>query len=125
MKWHIDEGTLPPQVLPQVRALAAHLDEELKGFKHFDLRARWRGAEDRNGTLLVICDLKAKDSAGRDRGDEIVFLPEFFTYNDPDTIRRNIRKKLVRFVDTLSDIVSENLERIHRRLNEMAPVGGE
>lgn len=125
MEWHIDEGTLPRQVLPQVRSLAAHLQEELSGFKHFDLRARWRGAEDRNGAVLIVCDLKAKDAAGRDRGDEIVFLPEFFTHNDPADIRRNIRAKLVRFVDTLSDIMSENLDRIHRRLSEMAPVGGE
>lgn len=125
MDWHIDEGSLPPHVLPQVKALATHMQDELKGFKHFDLRARWRGVEDRNVRALVVCDLKAKDSLGRDRGDEIVFLPEFFTHNDPIAIRRHIRAKLVRFVDTLSDIVSEDLDRIHRRLSEMVPVGGE
>jgi hypothetical protein len=125
MEWHIDEGSLPRQVLPQVRSLAEHLHDELKGFKHFDLRVRWRGVEDRNGAVFVVCDLKAKDSAGRDRGDEIVFLPEFFTHNDSADIRRNIREKLRRFVDTLSDIVSEDLDRIYRRLSEMIPVGGE
>lgn len=121
----IDEGTLPTQTVPQVRSLAAQLEEELKGFNHLDLLARWRGAEDPNGVALVVCDLKVKDSSGRDRGDEIVFLPEFFTHNPPDAIRRNIRSKLIRFADTVSDMVSENLDRIHRRLTEMTPVGGE
>jgi hypothetical protein len=125
MEWHIDEATLPPQTLHHVRTLAAQMADELKGFDHFDLRGRWRGAQDRNGSVLVVCDLRAKDSTGRERGDEVVFLPEFFTHNDPEAVRRNIRRKLVRFVDTLSDIVSENLDRLHRRLTEMVSVGEE
>jgi hypothetical protein len=125
MEWHIDESTLPPKTVPQVRSLAEQMGEELKGFDHLRLRARWRGERTRNGYEVVVCDLSAEDSSGRVRGDELVFLPDFFTVNDPEDIRRNIRRKLIRFVDKMSDMVSENLDRIHRRLSEMAPVGEE